>query len=68
MLRQALTIARFQQARSSELRAATSLARIWGEQAKRAAARDLLAEVYGRFTEGFETADLREARSLLDKL
>jgi predicted ATPase len=51
-----------------ELRAATSLARLWCEQGKRSEARDLLAQIYGWFTEGFETADLKEARTLLDDL
>jgi predicted ATPase len=50
------------------LRAATSLARLWGEQRRRAEARDLLAPVYGWFTEGFDTADLKEAKALLDQL
>jgi predicted ATPase len=50
------------------LRAATSLARLWGEQGKRTEARDLLAPVYGRFTEGFDTRDLKEAKALLDVL
>jgi class 3 adenylate cyclase/predicted ATPase len=66
--RQALDIARHQQARSLELRAAMSLSRLWQRQGKRAAARQLLAEVYGWFTEGFDTADLQEARALLDAL
>jgi predicted ATPase len=65
---QALTIARQQQARWWELRAATSLARLWRQQGKRAAARDLLEPIYGWFTEGFETADLQEARALLEEL
>ena len=60
--------ARSQQAKSYELRAATSLARFWGEQGRRAEARDLLAPVYGWFTEGFDTADLQEAKALLDQL
>ena len=64
----ALTIARTHQSRSLELRAATSLARLWAEQGKRAQARDLLAPVYGWFTEGFDTADLKEAKGLLDEL
>lgn len=64
--RHGLAIARGQGARSLELRAATSLARLWCEQRKHAAARRLLAEVHGRFREGFATADLREARALLD--
>ncbi len=64
----ALEIARAQQARSWELRAATSLARLWRDQGKRAQAHDLLAPVYGWFTEGFETLDLKEAKALLDEL
>jgi predicted ATPase len=67
-LEEALGAARRQQARSYELRAATSLARLWGEQGRRAEGRELLAPVYGWFTEGFDTADLREARALLDQL
>jgi tetratricopeptide (TPR) repeat protein len=67
-LEEALRIARGQQAKSYELRAATSLARLWGEQGRRAEARDLLAPVYGWFTEGFDTADLKEAKGLLDEL
>jgi predicted ATPase len=59
-------IARRQQAKSYELRAATSLARLWGEQGRRADARELLAPVYGWFTEGFNTADLKEAKALRD--
>jgi len=50
------------------LRAATSLARLWGEKGRRAEARDLLAPLYGWFTEGFGTADLKEAKTLLDEL
>ena len=65
---QALTIARRQQAKSLELRAAVSLARLWQHQGKRAAARELLAPIYGWFTEGFDTADLQEAKALLDRL
>jgi tetratricopeptide (TPR) repeat protein len=61
----ALRIARRQQARSYELRAAASLARLWGERGRRAEARDLLEPVYGRFTEGSDTADLEEAAALL---
>ena len=64
----ALEIARAQQARSWELRAAMSLARLWRDQGRRADAHDLLAPVYGWFTEGFETLDLKEARTLLDEL
>ena len=62
---QALTIARRQQARSWELRAAMSLSRLWQRQGREAAAYRVLAEVYGWFTEGFDTADLQEARALL---
>jgi len=65
---QALEIAHRQQAKSLELRAATSLSRLWQHQGKRAAAYDLLAPVYGWFTEGFDTADLQEAKALLEAL
>jgi predicted ATPase len=65
---QALDIARHQQAKSLELRAAMSLARLWQRQDKRQDAYDLLAPVYNWFTEGFDTADLQEARVLLDEL
>src|SRR5262249_9587986 len=65
---QALTVVRRQQAKSWELRAATSLSRLWQHQGKRAAAYDLLAPVYGWFTEGFDTADLQDARALLEAL
>jgi hypothetical protein len=58
----------FQQATSWELRAALSLARLWQQQGQRAAARDLLAPIYGWFTEGFDTADLQEAKALLEEL
>ncbi len=64
----ALAVAGAQQAKSLELRAAMSLARLWHDQGKTAEARDLLAPVYGRFTEGFDTADLKEAKALLDDL
>jgi class 3 adenylate cyclase/predicted ATPase len=64
----ALEVARAQQARSWELRAATSLARLWRDQAGRAEAHDLLAPVYGWFTEGFDTLDLKEAKALLKEL
>jgi predicted ATPase len=66
--RRALEIARRQQAKSWELRAATSLARLWGERGRRAEARDLLAPVYDWFTEGFDTADLKQAQALLNQL
>jgi predicted ATPase len=65
---QALNVARAQQAKSWELRAATSLARLWQSQDKRQDAYDLLAPVYGWFTEGFDTADLQEAKGLLAEL
>jgi predicted ATPase/DNA-binding winged helix-turn-helix (wHTH) protein len=65
---QAIAIARRQQAKSWELRAATSLSRLWQQQGKRNDARQLLAEVYGWFTEGFDTADLQEAKALLEEL
>ncbi len=65
---QAIDTARQQQAKSWELRAATSLARLWQQQGKTAEARELLAPVYGWFTEGFDTADLKDAKSLLDEL
>ena len=57
-----------QQAKSWELRAAMSMARLWRDQGKREQARDLLAPVYGWFTEGFDTLDLKEAKALLDEL
>jgi class 3 adenylate cyclase/predicted ATPase len=66
--RRALEIARHQQAKSWELRAATSLARLWAEQGRRAEAHELLAPVYGWFTEGFDTADLKQAAALLAEL
>jgi TOMM system kinase/cyclase fusion protein len=65
---QALAIARRQQAKAWELRAATSLSRLWQQQGKRSAARELLAPIYGWFTEGFDTADLLEAKALLEAL
>jgi predicted ATPase len=67
-LHQALDIARHQQAKSWELRAAMSLSRLWQQQGKRAEARELLAPIYGWFTEGFDTADLQEAKVLLEAL
>jgi predicted ATPase len=65
---EALETARCQQAKMWELRAAVSLARLLRDQAKRVEARDLLAPVYGWFTEGFDTADLKDAKALLDEL
>jgi predicted ATPase len=67
-LEEAIRVARGQQAKAYELRAATNLGRLWGEQGRRSEARDLLAPVYGGFTEGFGTADLKEAKALLDAL
>ena len=67
-LQRATHIAQAQQAKSLELRAAGDLARLLGERGRRAEARDLLAPVYGWFTEGFDTADLKEAKALLDEL
>ena len=67
-LEKALRVARRQQAKSYELRAATSLARLWGERSQRTEARDLLAPIHGWFTEGFDTADLKQAKALLDEL
>ena len=67
-LQQALAVARHQQAKSLELRAAMSLARLWQQQGKCAEAHALLAPVYGWFTEGFDTADLQEAKALLEEL
>ena len=64
----ALAVARQQQAKSWELRAAMSMARLWRDQGKRHEARELLAPVYGWFTEGFDTLDLKEAKALLDEL
>jgi predicted ATPase len=65
---QALAIARRQQAKSWELRAAMSLSRLWQHQGKCDEARQLMSPIYGWFTEGFDTADLREAKVLLDEL
>ena len=65
---QAIRTAQAQQAKSLELRAARDLARLWGEQGRRGEARDLLKPVYGWFTEGFDTADLKEVKTLLDEL
>jgi predicted ATPase len=66
--RHAIATAREHNARTLELRATTSLARLWADQGKRADARDLLAPIYGWFTEGFETADLKDGKALLDEL
>jgi predicted ATPase len=64
----AIEIARRQSAKSLELRATVSLSRLWQQQGKTVEARQLLAEIYGWFTEGFETADLQEAKALLEEL
>ena len=65
---QALVVAQRQSAKLFELRAATSLARLWRDQGKRTEARNLLAPIYGWFTEGFDTPVLRDAKALLDEL
>jgi predicted ATPase len=65
---QALTIAQEQEAKLWELRAAASLARLWRDQGRPAEARDLLAPIYGWFTEGFDTPDLKKAKALLEEL
>jgi predicted ATPase len=67
-LEQAMRVARSQRAKAYELRAATSLARLWCDQGKRQQARDLLVPVYDWFTEGFHTRDLKEAKALLNTL
>jgi predicted ATPase len=67
-LHNALDVARRRQAKSLELRAAMSLSRLWKRQGKHPEARQLLAPIYGWFTEGFDTADLQEARALLEEL
>ena len=64
----AITTARERHAKSLELRASTSLARLWRDEGKRTEARDLLAPIYGWFTEGFDTPDLKEAKALLEEL
>jgi len=66
--RKAITVAQHQNAKTWELRAAMGLARLWRDQGKRDEARELLAPVYGWFTEGFDTPDLKEAKALLDGL
>ena len=68
LYRKALGIAREQKAKLWELRAAASLARLWGDRGRRSAARDLLAPIYSWFTEGFASPDLKEAKALLDEL
>jgi predicted ATPase len=65
---QAIEVARRQQAKALKLRAALSLSRLWRQQGRRQAARELLAPIYGWFTEGFDTADLQEAKALLEAL
>jgi predicted ATPase len=67
-LRQSLAVARGQQAKALELRTVLSLSRLWQQQGKRQEARDVLAEIYGWFTEGFDTVDLQEAKALLAAL
>jgi len=64
----AIEVARKQQAKSLELRATVSLARLWRQQGKKEEARRMLAEIYSWFTEGFDTADLQEAKALLQEL
>jgi predicted ATPase len=64
----AIAVAQQQKARSFELRAAMSLARLWRDQGRPQQARELLAPVYGWFTDGFDTSDLKEAKALLDEL
>jgi predicted ATPase len=66
--RQSIDIAKRQSSKSWELRAAMSMARLWRAQGKRDEARELLAPVYGWFTEGFDTRDLKKAKALLDEL
>jgi predicted ATPase len=63
-----MEIARRQQAKSLELRATMSLARLWQQQGKQHAARNMLSDIYNWFTEGFDTKDLQEAKALLDEL
>jgi predicted ATPase len=66
--RKSIETARQQEARSFELRAVTSLSRLWKQQGKKAEARQALAEIYGWFTEGFDTRDLKDAKALLDEI
>ncbi|HZC00740.1 MAG TPA: hypothetical protein VE844_05060, partial [Gammaproteobacteria bacterium] len=66
--RQALEVARHQGAKSWELRTAMSLSRLWQRQGKKEEARKMLAEIYGWFTEGFDTSDLKEAKAMLDSM
>jgi predicted ATPase len=65
---EALSVARPQEAKSLELRVAMSLARLWRDHNRRGEARDLLAAIYGWFTEGFDTPDLKDAKALLDEI
>ena len=65
---QAIDVSRQQSAKSLELRAVMSLSRLWQEQGKKEEARQMLAEIYGWFTEGLDTADLKEAKALLEEL
>ena len=67
-MRHALDVARYQDAKSLELRAALNLSRLWQQQGKRAEAYELLASIYGWFTEGLETADLQDAKALMAEL
>ena len=67
-LQQAIRTAQAQQAKSLELRAVRDLARLWGDRGRRTEARDLVAAVYSWFTEGFDTADVRDSKALLDQL
>jgi predicted ATPase len=67
-IEKAIDVARRQKAKSWELRAAMSMARLWRDQGKRVEARDLLAPIYGWFAEGFDTRDLKEAKALLATL
>jgi len=66
--RKAIEIARRKQAKSLELRATVSLSRLWQKQGKKEEARNILSEIYGWFTEGFDTGDLKEAKAILEEL